>query len=58
MTTKYALQKFVRRLHRSLFQSVSNGGLKEIDLSRLSPVHMRLDVPVGLRNSESWDSKN
>jgi hypothetical protein len=58
MTTPRVLQKFVRRLHRSLFQSVPNGGLKEIDLSRLSPVHLRLEVPVALRVPKSWDFKN
>jgi hypothetical protein len=58
MTTPRVLQKFVRRLHRSLFHSVPNGGLKEIDLSRLSPVHLRLEMPTALRIPEAWDAKN
>jgi hypothetical protein len=57
MTTPRVLQKFIRRLHRNLFQSVPNGGLKEIDLSRLSPVHLNLEMPA-LRVPEPWDAKN
>jgi hypothetical protein len=73
MTTPRVLQKFVRRLYRNLFQSVPNGGLKEIDLSRLSPVHLRLEMPVGAQiaaqsvltsnqlvmfSPEPWEGKN
>jgi hypothetical protein len=57
MTTQRVLQKFVRRLYRNLFHSVPNGGQKEIDLSRLSPVHLNLEMPA-LRVPEPWDAKN
>jgi hypothetical protein len=58
MTSKNVLQKFVRCLYHNLFHSVPNGGLKEIDLSRLSPVHLRLETPNQLRPPEPWDVKN
>jgi hypothetical protein len=58
MTTPRVLQKFVRRLYRSLFHSVPSAGLKEIDLSRLSPVQFNLEMPTALRIPEAWDAKN
>jgi hypothetical protein len=58
MTTPRVLQKFVRRLYRNLFHSVPNGGQKEIDLSRLSPVHLNLEMPTAPRVPEAWDVKN
>jgi hypothetical protein len=45
MTTKHVLQKMVRRLHRNLFHSVPNPGPREVDLSRLKPVHAAFAVP-------------
>jgi hypothetical protein len=45
MTTQRAIQKFVRRLHRSLFHSVPNSGPSEIDLSRLKPIHAAFALP-------------
>jgi hypothetical protein len=37
MTTKHALRKMVRSLHRNIFHSVPNTGPREIDLSKLKP---------------------
>jgi hypothetical protein len=39
MNTRLTLQKFFRGLHRNLFHSVPNRGPREVDLSRLQPIH-------------------
>jgi hypothetical protein len=45
MTTQHALQKLVRRLHRNLFNSLPNTGPREVDISRLKPMHVAFAVP-------------
>jgi hypothetical protein len=47
MNNHRVLQKFIRSLHRNIFQSVPNDGPTEVDLSRLQPAqNATLEMPV------------
>jgi hypothetical protein len=47
MNSHRVLQKFIRSLHRNIFQSVPNDGPSEMDLSRLqSAQNATLEMPA------------